>query len=403
MSTAAPNPTPWFFVAVTPMGGRKFGVRHAPTERALTDALRRDRLLLLRAWKAPAWSAPSSDRALSMKDQAALNESLATLLARGVPLVEALEVAGTVVSPGAKQRIERMREAVAAGASFAGACEQVGGFDVIAIAVYRAAERTGDLASAAARIAAAARRRVAIGSKAVTLLIYPSFLLAIGVIVLTAMLTLLVPIIGNALVSAGATLPWYSEIVINSGLWLRANILWVGLGVAGAITAAILFRRQAGAIALSLARRIPAVKRLQLSADAARFFAVMGAMTRTGVPVADALGVAAGTVHEPTLRRQLDALRQGLVDGGLFRNLIEDVDSLPVATRRLLIAAERAGDLDAVFDTLANDLADEVDTNADRAMALLGPALILLLFAFIAPLLVAIMVPMLNISRGALS
>lgn len=396
MPAASATPIQFFFVAVNAMGGRRVGMRAAPSEAALSEALRREQLLLLRSWRMPGWAGAGSD--IPLKEQAALNEQLHNLLSRGVPLTEALDVGASVVSASTRERVVRMRDAVSSGASFAGACEQIGGFDAVAIAVYRSAERTGDLAGAAGRLAKAARRRLAIGAKAVTLLIYPCVVLAISVIAATVMLAVVVPQVGNALQQAGAKLPGYSKIVIGVGGWLKGHIVWVGLFATLAVTAGIALRKQLLALVLAGARRLGPVRRLQTSIEAARFFAVMGAMTRSGVPVADALGVAAMAVSEPRLRTQLDALRKRLVEGGVFRNLIEEVEALPLATRRLLVAAERAGDLDSAFDGVASDLADAVDTQSDRLLALLEPLLIVGMFLIIGSLLLAIMIPLITLS-----
>ncbi len=395
---ARTSPVSFFYVAATAAGGKKMGVRAAMSERALMDALRRDRLMLLKSWRLPDWAGASSEGATSLKDQAAMNEQLASLVTRGVPVVEALEVASAVVSPGAREKINRIREQVLAGAGFAEACERVGGFDAIAIAVYRASERTGDLGSAATRLATSARRRLKIGAKAVTLTIYPAVVLTISVLAAGIMLTVVVPMVGNALEQIGADLPGYTKVIVGTGRWLRDNALWVLLGIAGAIAMVISGRRRVLMLAGRVTRRLPAMRNLQTTIESARFFSVMGAMTRTGVPVADALGVAASAVSAPRLRQQLERLRQRLVEGGVFRSLIEEVDALPMATRRLLVAAERGGDLDSAFDSLATDLTEEVDRRTDRLMALVEPLLIVFLFVVIGSLLLSIMIPLITIS-----
>lgn len=397
-TTARSSPASFFYVAATSAGGRKMGVRAAGSERALVEALRRDRLMLLKSWRLPDWAGASGEGATPLKDQAALNEQLASLVTRGVPVVEALEVAEAVVSNATRERIRRMREHVASGAGFAEACERAGGFDAIAIAVYRASERTGDLGSAAARLAQSARRRLKIGGRAVTMTIYPAVVLTVSVLAGGIMLTVVVPMVGNSLEQIGADLPTYTKVIVGTGRWLRDQALWVMLAVAGLVALVVAGRRRVYHATSSLMRRLPAFRALQTAIESARFFSVMGAMTRTGVPVADALGVAASAVSAPRLRAQLERLRQRLVEGGVFRALIEEVDALPVATRRLLVAAERGGDLDSVFDSLATDMTDEVDRRTDRLMALVEPLLIVFLFLVIGTLLLSIMIPMITMS-----
>lgn len=393
---AAQLASQYLFVAVTPVGGKKVGVRVASDERALNASLQREQLLLLRHWRLPNWARAAGD--VPLKDQAGLNDQIAVLQSRGVPLVEALEVAASVCTGATAAKIMRMRELVSGGSSFAGACEEVGGFDPVAIAVYRSAERTGDLAGAAGRLAVAAKRRLAIGTKAVTLLIYPCVVLAISVVASLVMLAVVIPQVGSALTQAGAKLPVYSRVMMDVGQWIRGNAPWVGLGMATLIVVGIIARATILAGVLSVLRRVPTVGKLQGSIEAARFFAVIGAMTRSGVPVADAMGVAASAVSEPRLRGQIDQMRKKLVEGGLLRQLLEGVDALPLATRRLLIAAERSGELDSAFDNVSADLSAEVDKRSERLLALLEPLLIVGMFVLIGAMLLSIMIPLITLT-----
>ena len=108
-------------------------------------------------------------------------------------------------------------------------------------------------------------------------------------------------------------------------------------------------------------------------------------------------GVATEAIAHPVMRRQLRTLRVRLVEGGVLRSLIDDVETLPLATRRLLMAAERAGDLETAFDTLADDLADEAERRSTRLLSVLQPALIVAMFVIIGSILMAVMLPLLTL------
>lgn len=396
--TAAPASYTFLYKAMTPTGGSTFGFRGAASELALADELKRQELLLLRAWKMPGGArAPES---LPAKDEAALNDQLAILLSRGVPLVEALEVAASVVSERSRGRVDRLREAVAAGASFAEACESVGGFDGVTIAVYRAAERTGDLAGAAERLAKATRRRLAIRGKAITVLIYPAVVVTISVVMFLALLIFLVPKIADQVTALNPTVPWFSEIVFAVGRGLRDNLGWAAAALLIAAMGVVVLWRRVVAMVGGLARRLPGVGSLLLTVEMTRFFSVMGAMTRSGVTLADALVSATGVISEGKLREELEWLGRSLVEGGVLRSLIEKVEALPLATRRLLIAAERSGDLDQAFDAIADDMADEVDKQSGRLLALLEPGVILVMFMLLGPLIIAIAIPLMTFRSG---
>lgn len=393
MSIASKAPASYAFLAATATGARKFGFRQAADARRLAESLRRERMLLLRSWRLPAWA--SRDRGLGLKDRAAVNDQLTQLLTRGVPLTEALDVTAQTVTRNARPVVERLRELVAQGSSFAAACSATGAFDEVTIAVYRAAERTGDLGGAARSLSAAARRQLAIRAKAVTLMMYPVIVLSISILVSIGMLTIVVPRIGQALGDMGAKMNWFSAAVIGSGTFLRDNFLLAMLATAIVLAIALALNRVIFASLAAAARRLPLLREVVLAQECARFFAIMSAMTRTGVPIADALGTANASIRHPAMRAQLGTLRTRLIEGGLLRTLIEQVTALPLGTRRLLIAAERAGDLSEAFGQLSQDASDELDRRSTRLMAALEPALIILMFVMIGSMLMAIMVPLL--------
>lgn len=388
----------FFYVAMKPGAGRRFGIRQAASAGALSQALRHESLLLVNSYKLPAWAARENE--LTIKDQAALNEQLGQLLTRGVPLVEALDVVSSTVKPAAKARVIRMRDLVASGSSFADACRTVGGFDNVTIAVYKGAERTGDLGGAAKELSVALRRRLAVSGKAATMMIYPCIVLGISLVVATLMMMVVVPMIGEGLSKSNIKLPVYSRVIMGAGMWMRDNASLVGMVVVAGLVALLIGRKFVLDAAQKLMRRLPIIRDVVLAQECARFFGVMGAMTRTGVPIADALGVANQAIGHPAMRRQLDRMRTKLIEGGLLRNLIEEVTTFPVATRRLLVAAERSGDLEHAFGTLATDMTDEVDRTSTRLLAVMEPALILLMFIIIGSLLLALLLPMLTISNN---
>ncbi|MBX3358184.1 MAG: type II secretion system F family protein [Phycisphaeraceae bacterium] len=393
--TRIAGPSSFLYIAVRAGGRRKFGVRQARSASALAESLRRESLMLMKWWRLPAWA--GQDSRLTLKDHEALNEQLAQLLSRGVPLVEALEVTASAVRPSAKGRIDRMKDLVASGSSFGDACKAVGGFDDVTIAVYRGAERTGDLAGAAKRLGETARRQLAVSGKAATLMIYPSIVLSISILIATGMLIGVVPLLGSRLSEMGIKLPLYSKIVMATGTWMQENLTLLGLLAAGAIVAVLVLRARVGALIAKVVRTLPLIREVILAQEAARFFSTMAAMVRSGVQIAEALGVANQAVQHPKLRAQLERLRTRLISGGLLRTLIEEVDALPLATRRLLIASERSGDLENAFSTLAGDMADEVDRRSTRLLAALEPIMIVMMFLIIGSLLVSILLPLLTL------
>jgi general secretion pathway protein F len=399
----------YFYSAMKLTGGKARGIRAARDEAVLSEDLRKAGLLLLRARKLPdVFSGVASGGSrgnLPLADEAALNNQLHVLLSRGVPLVEALEVGADVVSDRSAERVQKLRELVAGGTSFARACRDIGGFDEVAISVYKAAERTGDLAGAAGRLAQAAERRLAIRGKATTVMIYPAIVTLVSIGLLFALLVFVVPSMAESVRAAGdantaANLPWISVLVFGLGEWLAGNLLQFMMGAVVVIAILIVLRKAVIRGLLAVSAGIPAIAAMLMAAELTRFFSVLAAMTKSGVPLAEALETSTGSISEPKLRGQLEQTRKSLVEGGTLRSLIEKIDALPLATRKLLIAAERSGDLDQAFDSLSVNMADELETRSSRLLALMEPAVILAMFAVLGPMVVAIALPMIKLNQG---
>ncbi len=392
------------FSAVTLAGKRTLGFRAAVDRGQLAEFLQRDGLVLTNAWPVPLAAGLAGDESsrIPLKDEAVLNRQLELLLERGVPLVEALEVAADVVTKKSAGRIVRLREQVSAGAAFAEACRKVGGFDDVAIGVYRAAERSGDLGPAAGRLAETAERRLRMRGKLITTAIYPITVAVISITLLFGMLVFIVPQLAESVREVGdqTSIPAFSEFVFSVGEFLNARLPAVLMFIIAIIAAAVLFRRSIAAGLGVVGRRIGPVRDLLRVTDLARFFSVLAAMSSSGVPLADALGSASATISDPKLRTQLDELRKNLMEGGLLRVLIDRVSELPAATRKLLVAAERSGDLDQAFESLAQRTSEDVQTRSDRLSALMEPAIILVMFVVLAPLIVSIALPMINMRTG---
>ncbi|MFN8728747.1 MAG: type II secretion system F family protein [Planctomyces sp.] len=382
--------------ASRPGGGTTFRLREAQSRAALAGDLRREHLLLVKALALPAWVGRGS-ATLPVKDQVVLNEQLGHLLARGVPLVEALEVVTGTVTPASRPVIELMRQRVSAGSSFADACRSTGVFDDVTVAVYRAAERTGDLAGSAKQLAVTARRAMALRGGALTMLAYPLVTLAVCFLVAFVMIVFIVPtMVDSLLQSDGANIPWFTRAMAATGSFINDFLPFFLLGFFGLVTLLIISRKAIAAVALRAMRAAPLFGPVLLAQESARFFSTLAAMTRSGVPLADALGTANQAIGHPRLRSQMERLRTRLVEGGVLRVLIDQVDALPLATRRLLIAAERSGDLDAAFNSLASDMTDEVERRSARLMALLQPVLIIFMFTVVGSIILSLLIPMIN-------
>ncbi len=401
----AQNPPAFVYLASRPEGGYRVGVIRGKDERHASNALRKQRLTPVRTFALPGILSGAGGGELPLKQQAEVHLQLGQLTGRGVPLVEALDVVGQTFGDGStgQQRVLHVRELVSSGSSFSEACRRASLFDMVTTAVYASAERTGDLSGAAKQLAITARRQLALRGKVGTLLMYPLIVMGISLIVSIFLLTYIVPKVGRTLetqlVQVGKHLPIYTQVLMVVGEFMREHWFFLLLGVGALTVLGIAGRRQIARFGTLIMHKTPILKDVVLAQESARFFTVMAAMTRSGINLADALHVGANAINHKQLRAQLVSLRAKLIEGGVLRYLIDGVTALPIGTRKLMIAAERAGDLETAFDILAQDLADELDRRTTRLLAVLEPALIVFMAISIGGLLMAVMIPMLTVAN----
>ena len=294
-------------MAATPRGGRRFGMRAAASPRTLADGLKQDRLLLLQSWRLPAWA--SKPNRFSGQDQETFNQVLGQMLTRGVPLVETLEVAREAVGSGARSIVQQIGKSVSEGASFADACRTARAFDQVTIAVYRAAERTGELGEAAQQLGKSIKRQRAVAGKAITLMVYPVIVLTIASSISLLMLMVIVPMLGRNIEQmtegSEAQVPLFSRMVFALGNTMQANWMVVLGAIAATILLLIVFRAQVWEVARRASRKMPMMRELVRAQETTRFFSVMASMTRSGVPLSEALETGNQAVQDPKLRGTL--------------------------------------------------------------------------------------------------
>lgn len=370
------------------------GVRSAVNQRALAESLRQERLLLMKAVPLPNWVGGSGAK-ISLKDQSQLSDILGQLLTRGVPLVETLQVSEETVPSRIRQRVAIVRQKVAAGSSFADAAQAAGLVDAVTGAVYRAAERSGDLGGAAQQVAKTARRQLAVRGKAATVMVYPAIVLTMSLLIGTGMMMFIVPMILGELQKM-SELNLFSQIVLTVGTFMRTYWWGVVLFAVGILMTVVLGRKIVGRLVGGLMRKLPVMRDLVLAQESAGFFSVLSALSRSGVPLGDAIGIGRNVISHPRLYKQFGTLQTQLIEGAPLPRLIDNVTALSPATRHLLVAAERSGDLDSAFDTLAEDLTVEVDRQTSRLLAALEPMVIVMMFLIIGTIILSIMIPMIT-------
>lgn len=378
------------------------GVVQADSARHARQQLRERGWLPLRVESVQSAGASSSGARMG-RERALLLRQLAALLRAGLPLEEVLAMLADQAGRSKTRRpLAAIRARVVEGMSLSDAmAEHPGLFPPLYFRSVAAGEQAGQLEQVIDRLAEHAEKRQALSRNLSVALVYPLLLAAISLLVIWGLLGFVVPRVVSVFEQASQTLPWMTQSLIVLSGWI-ANYGWIVLLVLIGLTAlAIWLLRQPGPRSRIDAwlLRLPLVGRLVRTHSAALFARTFAMLVSSAVPAVEALQTAAQVVNNRRVRQDLNAAAARVREGASISAALQSIVWLPPLTRRLIQGGERAGDLAPMLDHAAELQEADLADSGQVLMAVLQPALILLVGLIVLYIVLAILLPILNLSQ----
>ncbi|MFA5489608.1 MAG: type II secretion system inner membrane protein GspF [Candidimonas sp.] len=343
---------------------------------------------------------------LSDADLGWLTRQLASLLAAHLPLEAALSVTleqaerrhivDTVAAVRADIRAgHRLGEALAA---------RPRDFPPIYRALVDTGEQSGDLALVMEKLADYIESRGNLRNKILTAFIYPVIVTVVSIAIVIFLLSYVVPQVVGAFSQAQQTLPLLTRILLAVSGFVRDWGLATALGMAMLF---VLWRwqlREAGARLAWHARvlRLPLAGRYVLGVNTARFAATLAILAGSGTPLLAALDAARRTLNNDKLRRAVDDAMQHVREGSPLAAALQAQKVFPPLLIHLIGSGERTGDLPAMLDRAARTLSNDLERRAMAMTALLEPLMTLIMGGIVLLIVLAVMLPIIEINQMVL-
>ncbi len=329
-----------------------------------------------------------------------LFQEMSTLLAAGIPLLEALETIARQHKGRFQQAILLLRDHVASGGSLAQAMEQQPAlFDALCLNIVEVGQNAGTLDTAMERLVAFRRRSAGLKNRVVSAMIYPCIVLCVALAVSVFLMTYVVPGLLTVLLETGKELPLATRMVKHVSDALIHG-WWLILLAVGALAAALGFilRSEKGGHAVDRGLlRLPLLGELIRKQAIARMSMVMATLLKSDVPFVKAVRIAQRTVGNRVLRGALEACEQAVYAGHDIAAALEKTDAFPPLVVQVFAVGQASGRLEQMLENLAQDYDTQVEVASDRLTALLEPMMMIFLaitvgfiaFATILPILEA--------------
>lgn len=396
------------YVAIGTDGKRASGVITADSARSARKELRMRQLspLEVKETKQKSASKAGLSGSLSSNDLVITTRQLAMLIKSGATVEEALgAIATEAEKPAARRVLLGVRGRVQEGYSFSEALSQASkAFPPYYRAVVSAGLSSGRLGDVMDRLATHLEKSRKLKNKLLSALIYPAVLACVAMIVVVLLLIFVVPAVIEQFETLGQDLPPLTNAVIGISNFMRG---W-GLIIVPAILIGAWFLRgvfRTPAVKLGWDRtvlRLPLLGKVIRSANAAQFARTFATLSGSGATVPDALIAAKGSVGNEVFRQATISVRRQVEEGQPLNRAMRTTGVFPPMLVHMVASGERGGDLPEMMGRAADYMEEELDGNATVALGLLEPLMIVLLAGVVALIVLAIMLPILQLNTMAI-
>jgi len=336
-------------------------------------------------------------------DQAIATRQLATLIGAGIPLVEALgALTEQVENTRLKSAISRVRDRVNEGASLADALSQTGIFGDLYVSMVRAGETGGALEQVLERLAEYLESQVRTRNKVLSIMIYPAIMFAVAMGVVMVLVTVVLPQITQLLESLNRPLPFYTLAIIGLSKFMREYWWAMGLALAALVIAfRAALRTERGRTSLDAVKlRLPLFGKILRQLALARFTRTLSTLLAGGIPIVRALDISKHVANNRVLGAAVDKARDAITEGASIAAPLRRSGQFPPLVTHMVDVGERSGELEAMLAKVADTYDEQVENSVSRLTALLEPLLILIMVGLVLAIILATLVPLLEITSA---
>jgi len=332
------------------------------------------------------------------KDIAIFFRQLATMMAAGVPLVQAFEIIGRGHdNKGMRDLILNIKYEVESGTGLAETLEKhPTHFDALVVNLVNAGEQAGVLESLLDKIATYKEKTELLKSKIKKAMFYPIAVMIVAVIVTSILLIFVVPQFEQLFTSFGADLPAFTRVVVNMSEFLQAY-WWIVFGVAiGSVVGLLQAKKRSRAFSRGLDRlilKLPIIGPIMVKAAIARYARTLATMFAAGVPLVEALQSVAGATGNIVFSDAVLQIRDSVATGQQLQFAMNQTGLFPNMIEQMVAIGEESGSLDNMLNKAADFYEQEVDDAVDALSSLLEPIIMSILGILIGGLVVAMYLP----------
>jgi type IV pilus assembly protein PilC len=355
--------------------------------------------------KQKAYERQAKRKRIKLEEMTVFTQQLAAMLDAGLPLVSALEALEEQAgNPVFQVIIRKVRTEVAAGRSFSEACAAYpNAFPKLFVSMVEAGEASGGLAEILEKTSVYFEDTVKLLRQVKAALMYPIAVIALAIILVNVLLIFVIPVFSEMFSDFGSELPTPTQILIGISEFLRTYILLLLVGFLGLLW---LLRRAArtprGRILKDrLILKIPVLGELTRKVNLSRFCRTYAILMRSGVPILRTLEIVAAASNNVFVEGACRDVAKHVSQGGQVSEIVAQDAYFPPMVKHMTKAGERTGNVDGMMVKVADFYDAEIETLVAALTSLMEPLLICFLGIVIGGIVMAMFLPIFELSSVA--
>jgi type IV pilus assembly protein PilC len=340
---------------------------------------------------------------VKLKELSVFSRQFATMVNSGLPILRGLAILAEQTDSKELARVlDAVRNDVEQGASLSAAMQKHPKvFNDLYIAMIRSGETGGVLDDVLLRLASLLEREVHLRQKIKSAMTYPIAVVALVILIMSAMLLFVVPQFKNIYSQLGGTLPLPTRVLL--GMSDAMKKYWY-IVILAAILGRFLFRRykktpQGREMVDTLKLKVPVFGSLFHKTALSRFSSTLGMLLRSGVPILQALDIVTDTVNNRVIAKAVADVQSSVREGESIAKPLSKHAIFPPMVVQMLAVGEETGQIDTMLDKVATFYDQEVEASVDALTSLIEPLLIAIIGGCVGAAVIALYMPMFNIIK----
>ncbi|GAB4027051.1 MAG: type II secretion system F family protein [Candidatus Microgenomates bacterium] len=340
---------------------------------------------------------------VKFEDIVNFTRQLSTMIGAGLPLTDALSILQMQASPVLQSKISQILRNIEGGSTFASALEaHPDAFSKVYIALIRAGESAGVLDTILVRLADNLESEREFRSKTKGALIYPVIVLIGMTVVGVVMMVFVLPKLTSMYQDFNAELPAITKALINFSNFLNRFWYIMIVGIFGLLYGLRAWKKtKSGAVAIDqLTLKIPIYGKIRLMVMMAEFSRTLALLASAGVSLVESLGIVKDVVDSVILSQSLVVIAKDVEKGNPLATSLAKHPAFPMIISQMVAVGEQTGKLDEILNRVAVYFEVESEHAIKNLSTAMEPIIMILLGVGVGFLIVAIIVPIYNLTSA---